>query len=213
RHRYGHHRASSDAADAGGSPQLWRILGRIRRVGAGGEARRRDRRRLRQGLETAGEIRPPRLRRHLASAAAAPRRRGDLERDGIASGDGTADPRSGRPRGRVSRMQVAWISLSRRTMHGLRQDLRGALRLLARSPAFAAVVVLTLAVAIGATISVFSVVRGLLLRPLPYREPEKLVRIYASWRQFGHGTISLAEYREDHEHLRSLAGVAAWGYG
>ena len=70
-------------------------------------------------------------------------------------------------------------------MHGLRQDLRGALRLLARSPAFAAAVVLTLAVAIGATTSVFSVVRGLLLRPLPYREPEKLVRIYASWRQFG----------------------------
>src|SRR2546421_394597 len=104
-------------------------------------------------------------------------------------------------------MENSWANSSRRCRR------RGALRLLARSPAFAAVVVLTLAVAIGATTSVFSVVRGLLLRPLPYREPEKLVRIYASWRQFGHGTISLAEYREDHEHLRSLAGVAAWGYG
>ena len=97
-------------------------------------------------------------------------------------------------------------------MDELRQDLRGALRLLLRAPAFAAVVVLTMAVAIGATISVFSVVRGLLLRPLPYREPGSLVRFYASWREV-HGTISLAEYRHDHEHLATMSGVAAWGYG
>src|SRR2546423_376767 len=77
---------------------------------------------------------------------------------------------------------------------------------------FAGVVVLTLAVAIGATTSVFSVVRGLLLRPLPFREPASLVRFYASWRQVN-GTISLAEYRYDHEQLRSMSGVAAWGYG
>ena len=97
-------------------------------------------------------------------------------------------------------------------MDELRQDFRGALRLLLRSPAFAAVVVLTMAVAIGATTSVFSVVRGLLLKPLPYRDPGTLVRFYASWRQV-HGTISLAEYREDHEHLSTMSGVAAWGYG
>src|SRR5438270_12474545 len=92
-------------------------------------------------------------------------------------------------------------------------DLRAALRLLQRSPAFAGVVILTLAVAIGATTSVFSVVRGLLLRPLPYREPEKLVRFHGANRQFVNGTISLAEYRTDHETLKTMAGVAAWGYG
>ena len=97
-------------------------------------------------------------------------------------------------------------------MDELRQDFRGALRLLLRSPAFAAVVVLTMAVAIGATTSVFSVVRGLLLKPLPYREPGSLVRFYASWREV-HGTVSLAEYRHDHEHLSTMSGVAAWGYG
>jgi predicted permease len=97
-------------------------------------------------------------------------------------------------------------------MQGLREDLRGALRLLLRSPGFAGVVILTLAVAIGATTSVFSVVRGLLLRPLPFREPASLVRFYASWRQI-HGTVSAAEYRQDHEHLKTMSGVAAWGYG
>jgi predicted permease len=107
---------------------------------------------------------------------------------------------------------LARISLPIRPMDGLRQDLRGALRLLLRSPAFAGVVVLTLAVAIGATTSVFSVVRGLLLRPLPYREPERLVRFYVS-SGGGLGTISLAEYRNDHEHLSSMSGVAAWAYG
>ena len=98
-------------------------------------------------------------------------------------------------------------------MAGLRQDLRGALRLPLQSPGFAAVVVLTLGIAIGATSSVFSVVRGLLLKPLPYRDPDQLVRFYGSWRQASRGTISLAEYRQDHEHLSSMSGVAAWGYG
>jgi putative ABC transport system permease protein len=97
-------------------------------------------------------------------------------------------------------------------MDELRQDVRGALRLLLRSPGFAAVVILTMAVAIGATTSVFSVVRGLLLKPLPYRDPAKLVRFYAAWREI-HGTVSMAEYREDHEHLSTMSGVAAWGYG
>ena len=98
-------------------------------------------------------------------------------------------------------------------MESFRQDFRGALRLVVRSPLFAAVVILTMAIAIGATCSVFSVVRGLLLKPLPYPEPQKLVRFHGSWRQFPTGTASLAEYRQDYEHLSTVSGVAAWGYG
>jgi len=98
-------------------------------------------------------------------------------------------------------------------MDGFRQDVRAALRLLWRSPGFASVVIVTLALAIGATTSVFSVVRGLLLRPLPYRDPGQLVRFYGSWRQFGFGTVSRAEYRADHEHLSTMSGVAAWAFG
>jgi putative ABC transport system permease protein len=91
-------------------------------------------------------------------------------------------------------------------------DLRSALRLFTRSAGFSAVVILTIGVAVGSTTSVFSVVRGLLLRPLPFRDPGELVRLYDSWRQFEHGTPSLAEYRQDFETLHG-ASVAAWGFG
>ncbi|HWE26031.1 MAG TPA: ABC transporter permease, partial [Myxococcales bacterium] len=94
----------------------------------------------------------------------------------------------------------------------MRQDVRAALRLLLRAPGFAAVVVVTLALAIGATTSVFSVVRGLLLKPLPYRDPDKLVRLHGSFAQYSRGSISHEEYREDYEHLATVS-VAAWGYG
>jgi len=59
-------------------------------------------------------------------------------------------------------------------------DLRHALRSLGRRPGFLAVVVLTAAVGIGATTSVFSVVSSVVLSPLPYPEPERLVRLYSA---------------------------------
>lgn len=98
-------------------------------------------------------------------------------------------------------------------MTGLADDFRAALRLVLRRPAFAAVIVLTLAVSVGATTSVFSVVRGLLLAPLPFRNPGQLVRFFGSWRQFPQGTVSLEEFREDYERLLTVNGVAAWGWG
>jgi putative ABC transport system permease protein len=58
-----------------------------------------------------------------------------------------------------------------------RQDLRFAARMLARSPGFAGVVILTMALSIGATTTLFSLAYGVLMRPLPWPEPDRLVRL------------------------------------
>ena len=68
----------------------------------------------------------------------------------------------------------------------LLRDLRHAWRLLRRQPAFAAVAILTLALGIGTTTAVFTIVNGVLLRPLPYRDPSRLVTLF-----YGHqGRVS-----------------------
>jgi len=69
-------------------------------------------------------------------------------------------------------------------METLWQDIRYAVRLLARSPGFAAVVILILAVGIGATTAVFSVVNAVLLRPLPYHDAQRIVVL---WKQTPRG--------------------------
>jgi hypothetical protein len=68
-----------------------------------------------------------------------------------------------------------WIALD-----DFLQDLRFAWRMLLRTPGFSAIAVICLALGIGATTAIFSLIYGILLRPLPYREPQQLVVIWNS---------------------------------
>jgi putative ABC transport system permease protein len=95
------------------------------------------------------------------------------------------------------------------------QDLQYAVRTLRRSPGFAALAILTLGLGIGATTTIFTVVNGVLLRPLPYASPERIANL---WVDFGVGAQSLpamspGDFKDYQERSRSFEAVAAGSGG
>ena len=95
-------------------------------------------------------------------------------------------------------------------MSAILQDLRFGLRMLAKNPGFTAVAVLTLALGIGANTAIFSVVNGVLLRPLPYSEPDRLVEIYERSAQISELSDSYLNFLDWEKSNRSFAGMAAY---
>jgi putative ABC transport system permease protein len=97
----------------------------------------------------------------------------------------------------------------------LLRDMRQGLRALRRAPGFAAVVILTLALGIGANTAIFSIINGVLLRPLPYPRPAKLMYLGTQLPALGFSQFpaSVAEYLEFQQFNRSFADVGAFRTG
>ena len=94
------------------------------------------------------------------------------------------------------------------------QDLRYAFRQLRMNPGFAAIAVLTLALGSGATTVIFTVVSGLLLKPLQYPQPESLVTLHVQAEKRGdRWGFSYPDFLDCQRECRSFEGVAAWTYG
>jgi putative ABC transport system permease protein len=94
------------------------------------------------------------------------------------------------------------------------KDLQFALRQLAKSPGFTAVALLTLALAIGANTAVFSLINALLVRPLPFHDPHKLVLIWEQFATQGLDRIPMSapEFLDYEKEIRSCEQVAAFNY-
>jgi predicted permease len=101
------------------------------------------------------------------------------------------------------------------TFDNLRQDLRHAVRGLLRAPAFSVVTILTLALGIGANTAIFSIVNGVILRPLAYPKPEQLMYLTTQFPAFGFDQfwVSPPEYFEFREINQSFSAVGAFTTG
>jgi predicted permease len=95
-------------------------------------------------------------------------------------------------------------------MQTLVQDVRYAVRLLRRSPGFASTTILVLALAIGANAAIFSAVKGILITPLPYPDPDGLVRLFEENPTTPHFPMAPADFRDYRAELGTFSGLAAY---
>jgi putative ABC transport system permease protein len=102
-------------------------------------------------------------------------------------------------------------------MHTLAQDLRYGLRMLMKSPGFMAVALLTLALGVGANTAIFTVVNAVLLRPLPYKNPQGLVQVWESnpkrgFPQFSVAPPNFVDWRAQNHVFEQMAAMAGGDY-
>src|SRR5688500_18860657 len=93
------------------------------------------------------------------------------------------------------------------------QDIRFGARTLGRNPGIACIAVLTLALGVGANAAIFSVVHSVLLRPLPWSDPDRAVMIWSRWTAFDKTWVSDGEVNGYRRESRTLSDVGAWSEG
>jgi putative ABC transport system permease protein len=98
-------------------------------------------------------------------------------------------------------------------MNSILQDLKYSLRTLAKSPVFTLVAILTLALGIGANTAIFSVVNAVLLRPLPFKNPSRLVWSWGNCPLCDHGAVSPADFLDYRAQNHSFASYGAKAVG
>ncbi|HUY12590.1 MAG TPA: ABC transporter permease [Terriglobia bacterium] len=95
-------------------------------------------------------------------------------------------------------------------MNNLIQDLKFGLRMLAKSPGFAAVAIVTLALGIGTNTAIFSVVNGVLLKPLPFPQPDRLVRLSEKSGQFNEMSVAYPNFLDWQRENKCFQQIAAY---
>ncbi len=94
-------------------------------------------------------------------------------------------------------------------MKNLWQDIRYGIRVLAKAPGITAIAILTLSIGIGANTAMFSVVNAVLLRPLAYHEPDRIVTLASLWQKSGnHGPVSAPDFHDWHDQATSFDSMA-----
>src|SRR3712207_6311103 len=96
-------------------------------------------------------------------------------------------------------------------MSALLQDLRYAARTFTRRPGFTLAVVFTLAIGIGANSAIFSVVNGVLLRPLPYEAQDRLAAVFGRYAEFGRTSFSYPDFSDLRAQATAFERIAAYG--
>jgi putative ABC transport system permease protein len=136
-----------------------------------------------------------------------------------------ADPEEARRRARIklgnpqSVRETLWQQNTVALVDAVNRDLKYAMRTLARTPGFSLIAIVVMALCIGSTTSLFTVVRSVLLRPLPFRDPDKLVMLYEHFRDarsnqegFNYNVVSPGDYHDWRAQTHGFEDMAAWRF-
>jgi predicted permease len=116
------------------------------------------------------------------------------------------------PAARPPEYRASWV---RRSLSGLKADVSFALRMLAKNKGFVTTALLTLALCIGANTAIFSMLYALVIKPLPYREPARIVEVYNSFPKVGLNKLpsNIVQYLDFKQHTNAFAQLALWQSG